>query len=178
MQAQKTQLVEANQTLAALRAPATPPTAPVATTPTPATTQPTKVKKGCCQKYNHGYCRYQKYRQPDTEYSKTNYPSCDQINVGKRCCWYRQEQLKKITANIPPVTLNFETATAIAKLEEFVAKVKAASPQNIKLTATGVATNAGSSNNCRLLHKRLLQQLPLQQREKDNCHLPEETCCC
>ena len=54
----------------------------------------------------------------------------------------RQEQLKKITANIPPVTLNFETATAIAKLEEFVAKVKAASPQNIKLTATGVATNA------------------------------------
>lgn len=34
MQAQKTQLVEANQTLAALRAPATPPTAPVATTPT------------------------------------------------------------------------------------------------------------------------------------------------
>ena len=53
----------------------------------------------------------------------------------------RQEQIKKLSGNIPPITLNFETTTALAKLEEFVAKVRAASPQNIKLTATGVATN-------------------------------------
>ena len=54
----------------------------------------------------------------------------------------RQEQIKKLSGNIPPITLNFETTTALAKLEEFVAKVRAASPQNIKLTATGVAANA------------------------------------
>lgn len=58
----------------------------------------------------------------------------------------RQEQLKKITSNIPPVTLKFETAKAIAKLEEFIAKVRAANPQNIKLTTTGVLP-AGTQQN-------------------------------
>ncbi len=54
----------------------------------------------------------------------------------------RQEQIKKLQGNIPPVTLNFDTTTATAKLEAFIAKVKAASPQNIKLTATGTTGGA------------------------------------
>lgn len=60
----------------------------------------------------------------------------------KRGAVGRQEQIKKLQSNIPPITLNFDTTTATAKLEEFIAKVKAASPQNIKLTATGVTGNA------------------------------------
>ena len=42
---------------------------------------------------------------------------------------------------IPPVSLTLDTTGAVAALEEFIAKVRAASPQNIKLTATGVPAN-------------------------------------
>ncbi|MBD5306624.1 MAG: phage tail tape measure protein [Bacteroides sp.] len=54
----------------------------------------------------------------------------------------RQEQIKKLAGNIPPITLNFETTAALVKLKEFIAKVRASSPQNIKLTTTGVVANA------------------------------------
>lgn len=43
---------------------------------------------------------------------------------------------------LPPITLNLDTSAATAALDEFIAKVKAASPQNIKLTASGNATSA------------------------------------
>ena len=139
--AQKTQLAEANQTLAALRAPATPPTAPVATTPTPTTTQPAKVKKAAAKNTITATVDTKNIVSQIQNIPRQTIPVAIKL-MWERGAVGRQEQLKKITANIPPVTLNFETATAIAKLEEFVAKVRAASPQNIKLTATGVATNA------------------------------------
>ena len=138
---QKTQLAEANQTLAALRAPATPPTAPVATTPTPAATQPTKVKKTTSKNTITATVDTKNIVSQIQNIPRQTIPVAIKL-MWERGAVGRQEQIKKITANIPPVTLNFETATAIAKLEEFVAKVRAASPQNIKLTATGVATNA------------------------------------
>ncbi len=51
----------------------------------------------------------------------------------------RQEQIKKMADSIPPIKLNLDIKPAIAKLEEFITAVKAVSPQNIKLTASGVA---------------------------------------
>ena len=139
--AQKTQLAEANQTLAALRAPVTPPAIPVTTTPTPATTQPTKVKKAAAKNTIAATVDTKNVISQIQNIPRQTIPVAIKL-MWERGAVGRQEQIKKITANIPPVTLNFETATAIAKLEEFVAKVRAASPQNIKLTATGVATNA------------------------------------
>ena len=50
----------------------------------------------------------------------------------------RQEQLKKMAGTIPPIKLSLDSSTALVQLEEFIAKIRAASPQNIKLTATGV----------------------------------------
>ena len=50
----------------------------------------------------------------------------------------RQEQLKKMAGTIPPIKLSLDSSAALVQLEEFIAKVRAASPQNIKLTATGV----------------------------------------
>ena len=139
--AQKTQLAEANQTLAALRAPATPPTAPVATAPIPKTTQPAKVKKAAAKNTITATVDTKNIVSQIQNIPRQTIPVAIKL-MWERGAVGRQEQIKKITANIPPVTLNFETATAIAKLEEFVTKVRAASPQNIKLTATGVATNA------------------------------------
>ncbi len=139
--AQKTQLAEASQTLAALRAPVTPPAIPVTTTPTPATTQPTKVKKAAAKNTIAATVDTKNVISQIQNIPRQTIPVAIKL-MWERGAVGRQEQIKKITANIPPVTLNFETATAIAKLEEFVAKVRAASPQNIKLTATGVATNA------------------------------------
>lgn len=58
----------------------------------------------------------------------------------------RQAQLKSISEKIPPIKLVLDTAPAITKLEEFVALIKANSPQNIALTASGgVATGVGKS---------------------------------
>lgn len=54
----------------------------------------------------------------------------------------RQEQIKKMAGSIPPIKLNLDITPAIAKLEEFITAVKAASPQNIKLIASGVAGGA------------------------------------
>ena len=54
----------------------------------------------------------------------------------------RQEQIKKMAGSIPPIKLNLNITPAIAKLEEFITAVKAASPQNINLTASGVAGGA------------------------------------
>lgn len=54
----------------------------------------------------------------------------------------RQEQIKKMAGSIPPIKLNLDITPAIAKLEEFITAVRAASPQNIKLTASGVAGSA------------------------------------
>lgn len=54
----------------------------------------------------------------------------------------RQEQIKKMAGSIPPIKLNLDITPAIAKLEEFITAVKAASPQNINLTASGVAGGA------------------------------------
>lgn len=54
----------------------------------------------------------------------------------------RQEQLKNIQNKIPPIKLTLDTAGAIVKLEEFIALVKANSPQNINLTATGTPTGS------------------------------------
>lgn len=53
----------------------------------------------------------------------------------------RQEQLKKMAGTIPPIKLSLDSSTALVQLEEFIAKIRAASPQNIKLTATGVPAN-------------------------------------
>ena len=53
----------------------------------------------------------------------------------------RQEQLKKMAGTIPPIKLSLDSSAALVQLEEFIAKVRAASPQNIKLTATGVPAN-------------------------------------
>lgn len=58
----------------------------------------------------------------------------------------RQEQIKKLAGNIPPIVLNFDTATAIAKLEGFIAKVKASSPQNIKLTSNAATTSNATTS--------------------------------
>ncbi|MBD5323867.1 MAG: phage tail tape measure protein [Bacteroides sp.] len=139
--AQKTQLAEANQTLAALRAPATPSTAPVTTTSTSTTTQPAKVKKAAAKNTITATVDTKNIISQIQNIPRQTIPVAIKL-MWERGAVGRQEQIKKITANIPPVTLNFETASAIAKLEEFVAKVRAASPQNIKLTATGVAANA------------------------------------
>lgn len=54
----------------------------------------------------------------------------------------RQEEIKKMAGSIPPIKLNLDITPAIAKLEEFITAVKAASPQNINLTASGVAGGA------------------------------------
>ena len=139
--AQKTQLAEANQTLAALRAPATPPTASITNTPTPSATQPTKVKKTAAKNTIAATVDTKNIVSQIQNIPRQTIPVAIKL-MWERGAVGRQEQLKKITANIPPVTLNFKTAAAIAKLEEFVAKVRAASPQNINLTATGVATKA------------------------------------
>lgn len=53
----------------------------------------------------------------------------------------RQEQLKKLVTKIPPVTIALDTKAAIAKFEEFIALIKSNSVQNIRLTASGNATN-------------------------------------
>lgn len=50
----------------------------------------------------------------------------------------RQEQLKNLGAKIPPIVLKLDTTAAVAKLEEFIALIKANSLQNIKLTTSGV----------------------------------------
>ena len=53
----------------------------------------------------------------------------------------KQEQLKNIKSNIPPVELNLNIAPALTKLEEFITAVKAASPQTISLTTSGTTNN-------------------------------------
>ena len=53
----------------------------------------------------------------------------------------RQEQLKNLVTKIPPVTIALDTKAAIAKFEEFIALIKSNSIQNIRLTASGNATN-------------------------------------
>lgn len=53
----------------------------------------------------------------------------------------RQEQLKNLVTKIPPVTIALDTKAAIAKFEEFIALIKSNSVQNIRLTASGNATN-------------------------------------
>ena len=65
------------------------------------------------------------------------------IPVAVKLMWERgvigkQEQLKKMAGTIPPIKLSLDSSIALVQLEEFIAKIKAASPQNIKLTATGV----------------------------------------
>lgn len=57
----------------------------------------------------------------------------------------RQAQLKSISEKIPPIKLVLDTAPAITKLEEFITLVKANSPQNIALTATGSAKNGSAA---------------------------------
>ena len=57
----------------------------------------------------------------------------------------RQQQLKGITEKLPPITLILDTTAAVAKLEEFIALVKANSPQNIALTASGNAKNGAAT---------------------------------
>lgn len=138
--AQKTQLAEANQTLAALRAPATPPVTPVATAPVATTTQPIKPQKVTGKNTITATVDTKNIISQIQSIPKQTIPVAVKL-MWERGAVGRQEQLKKLIANIPPVTLNFETAAAIAKLEEFIANVRAASPQNIKLTATGVVAN-------------------------------------
>lgn len=57
----------------------------------------------------------------------------------------RQAQLKAISEKIPPIKLVLDTAPAIAKLEEFITLVKASSPQNITLNATGGTKSGGAA---------------------------------
>lgn len=101
--AQKTQLTEANQTLAALRAPTT----PSAT----ATSAATSVK---AKKSTVGGQKKPVIIDPTKSLAQTKPQS---------------------------VALKLDTTAAVAALEEFIAKVRAASPQNIKLTATSTPTN-------------------------------------
>ena len=60
----------------------------------------------------------------------------------------RQEQLKNLATKIPPVTITLDTKAAVAKFEEFIALIKSNSVQNIRLTASGNASNitAGTSS--------------------------------
>lgn len=53
----------------------------------------------------------------------------------------KQEQLKAINDKIPPITLRLDSTQAEAKLNEFINLIKSKSPQIIKLTASGTATN-------------------------------------
>ncbi len=140
--AQKTQLAEANQTLASLRAPA-----PIPTTPAPESTQstvasqPTKAKKAPAKNTITATVDTKNIISQIQSIPKQTIPVSIKLKW-ERGAVGRQEQIKKLTGNIPPIPLNLDIANAITGLDEFIAKVKAASPQNIKLTATGVATNA------------------------------------
>lgn len=49
----------------------------------------------------------------------------------------KTQQQKGTTTKVPPVSLKLDTTEAVAKLEEFISLIKANSPQNIKLTASG-----------------------------------------
>lgn len=51
----------------------------------------------------------------------------------------KQAELKKLASNVPPINLILDASAATAELEAFIAKVRASSPQNIALTATGSA---------------------------------------
>lgn len=53
----------------------------------------------------------------------------------------KQEQLKAINDKIPPITLRLDSTQAEAKLNEFINLIKSKSPQTIKFTASGTATN-------------------------------------
>lgn len=59
----------------------------------------------------------------------------------------RQEQLKNLVNKIPPVTIVLDTKAAIAKFEEFIALIKSNSVQNIRLTASGNATNTTTNTS-------------------------------
>jgi len=59
----------------------------------------------------------------------------------------KQAQFKAIQEKLPPIMLDLNVTAAQAKLEEFIAQVKASSPQNIKLTATGTTGSKASTAN-------------------------------
>lgn len=59
----------------------------------------------------------------------------------------RQEQLKNLATKIPPVTITLDTKAAVAKFEEFIALIKSNSVQNIRLTASGNASNITASTS-------------------------------
>lgn len=144
---QKAQMSEANKTLAALRAPApaTPPTSSVTPTiSTPAKEPVVKTPKG--KKAASTAPISGKVDTKDIISQINNIPR-QTIPVAVKLMWEkgavgRQEQIKKLAGNIPPIPLNFDTSAALTKLEDFVAKVRAASPQNIKLTASGTPAKA------------------------------------
>lgn len=86
----------------------------------------------------------------------------------------RQQQLKGITEKLPPITLVLDTTAAVAKLEEFIALVKANSPQNIALTASGNAKNgaatAGTGKGTKG-HQAASAMTPREYRDKLGQHL-------
>ena len=86
----------------------------------------------------------------------------------------RQQQLKGITEKLPPITLILDTTAAVAKLEEFIALVKANSPQNIALTASGNAKNgaatAGTGKGSKG-HQAASAMTPREYRDKLGQHL-------
>lgn len=59
----------------------------------------------------------------------------------------RQEQLKKLSSKVPPITLSLDTKAAIATFEEFIALIKSNTPQNIQLTASSNASKAATSTS-------------------------------
>lgn len=59
----------------------------------------------------------------------------------------RQEQLKKLSSKVPPITLSLDTKAAIATFEEFIALIKSNTPQNIQLTASSNVSKAATSTS-------------------------------
>lgn len=54
----------------------------------------------------------------------------------------KQQQIKELENKLPAISLKLNTGPALAELEAFISKVRAASPQNITLTASGAASSA------------------------------------
>ncbi|TKC54322.1 hypothetical protein E5359_019140, partial [Bacteroidales bacterium] len=121
--AQKTQLAEANQTLASLRAPA-----PIPTTPAPESTQstvasqPTKAKKAPAKNTITATVDTKNIISQIQSIPKQTIPVSIKLKW-ERGAVGRQEQIKKLTGNIPPIPLNLDIANAITGLDEFIAKV-------------------------------------------------------
>lgn len=150
---QKTQLAEANNVINGLKTPTN--VSQGGTTPT---TAPVVQSKTVVPKTAKSSGQVSVTGKVDTEniISQIKKIPRQTIPLYAKLMWEKgaigkQDQLKKISKNIPAIKLNLDITGAVAKLEQFITMVKGANPQTIMLSATGTAPATASKGGTKTI---------------------------